>query len=135
MQAQDPHYAPAVVAMAVADPEATADEAAVLENEDMGVDAADYASRIHQDAPIAVWTTTPPKSAERHPNRLTTPPVWAVENLLIKLLLLRREWTLSYELPSQGSSKGGEGKETQGQNYRKPNADENTIPTICAPQE
>ena len=36
MQAQDPRYALAVMAMAVADPEATADEAPVLENEGNG---------------------------------------------------------------------------------------------------
>ena len=73
------------VAVAVANIEAMVDEAVVLEDEDedMDVDAADDTSLTHHDAPIAVWTITPPKNAERHPNQLKpanlpAPPIKAV---------------------------------------------------------
>ena len=75
----------AAVAVAVANIEAMVDEAVVLEDEDedMDVDAADDTSLTHHDAPIAGWTTTPLRNAERHPNRLKpanlpVPPIIAV---------------------------------------------------------
>ena len=56
--------------------------AAVLEDENMGKGAADDMDRgaaddtshTHQDAPIAVWTITPPRNAERPPDLPATLP-------------------------------------------------------------
>ena len=78
MQAQDPHYLPAAVAVAVveivANLEAMVDEAAVLlENADTDMDAENDISPIHQDSPIAIWTIIPPKNAESYQNRPATP--------------------------------------------------------------
>lgn len=58
MLAQDPHYALAAVPMAVANSEAAVDMDADV---NMGVE--DDTSRTHQNAPIAVWTTTQLKNA------------------------------------------------------------------------
>ena len=71
IQAQAPHYTLVAVAVAVAvvNSEAAVDEvAAVLEDVDMDKGVADDTSHTHQDAPIAAWTTTPPRNAERHPD-------------------------------------------------------------------
>ena len=43
-----------------------------LEDTDMDVDVEGATSPIHQDAPIAAWTTTPPKIVERHRNTSCT---------------------------------------------------------------
>ena len=69
-----------LAAVAVANIEAMVDKAVVLEDEDsdmdkgedsgMDVDAADSTSHTRHDVPIAVWTITPPRNAERHLNRL-----------------------------------------------------------------
>ena len=70
IQAQALLYTLAAVAVAEANLEAVVDEAAVLlEGVDMNVDVENDTSPIHQDAPIAIWTTTPPKNAERHRTR------------------------------------------------------------------
>ena len=57
------------VAVAEANLEAVVDVAMEL-LEDMDVE--DDTSPIHQDAPIAAWTTTPPKIVERHRNASCT---------------------------------------------------------------
>ena len=69
-----------LAAVAVANIGAMVDKAMVLEDEDedmdedededMDMDAADSTSHTHHDVPIAVWTITPPRNAERHSNRL-----------------------------------------------------------------
>ena len=69
-----------LAAVAVANTEAMVDKAVVLEDEDsnmdkgedsdMDVDAVDSTSHTRHDVPIAIWTITPPRNAERHPNRL-----------------------------------------------------------------
>ena len=67
MQAQALPHTLGAVAVAEANLEAVVDESAVqLEGVDMDVDAEDDTSPIHQDAPIAIWTTTPPKNVEKH---------------------------------------------------------------------
>ena len=75
----------------------------------MDRDAADDTSHTHQDAPTAVWTTTPPKNAERHPNRPR--PVNLLPLAPTKLFLLQRKWTLPYKLSYKDLSKEARAKE------------------------
>lgn len=68
MQAQDPHYklagAALAVAAVVANLDAMVDEAAtLLEDADKDMDAEDNIGLIHQDPPVAILITTPPKVA------------------------------------------------------------------------
>ena len=69
VQAQALHYTLVAMAEAVVNSEAVVDEvAAVLEDENMDRGAAGDTSHTRQDAPIAVWTITPPRNAKRRPD-------------------------------------------------------------------
>ena len=66
MQAQVLLYTLAAMDEAEANLEAMNEAAVLLEDTDMDVDVEGDTSPIHQDAPIAAWTTTPLKNVEKH---------------------------------------------------------------------
>ena len=108
MQAQVLLYTLAAMDEAEANLEAVDEAAVLLEDTEMDVDVEGAISPIHRDAPIAVWTTTPLKNAERHRNRPATPLepaksviIVAKTDTLVRIAQSRRQG------PSKGNPRKG----------------------------